>query len=156
MIIRAMNFFRIIILLVMISCSNIIMANESQIKFYEDYPIHYSKNNFINIVDSLNLKPLNIDTCNINEIIFLIRVYNTIGNYIVYLHENKSMMSFVDYFLSNYSEEVVIRLSASLSRGFGYYSKEYDIYIGGSHLNDRSFFIIKELDKLKDKDNISN
>lgn len=83
---------------------------------------------------SLNLSE---DTISIELAIDMVRICNTIA-YSKTLNANELYYNFVKYFYTECIDIVAKKIEAIPSRGLSYYSKKYNLYIGGSiHMNSK-------------------
>jgi hypothetical protein len=84
----------------------------------------------LKVYESIKLLELN-DTVNLNiqDIILWVRIYNTIS-FNQKSGEKLEYMNFVQLFNLN-KNCVIQKLSAKISKGMGFYSKKYNIYLGG-------------------------
>ena len=78
-----------------------------------------------------------------DEYIDIVRIYNTIS--LNRLRERDNIFKeFDDIFSKTYLNNIVNIFDAKLSRGLGFYSKKYDIDIGGAAPNKNSIFKLEE------------
>jgi hypothetical protein len=78
----------------------------------------------------------------IDEYIDIVRAYNTIG--LNRLREKDSVfVKYDELFLKNHLSDVAKLFEATISKGMGFYSKKYDLDIGGAAPNANSFFKIE-------------
>jgi hypothetical protein len=74
------------------------------------------------------------DSATIQDFIEFIRLHNTIE--INNLENRKPYSVFKELFTTKYLELTIAKLEATLSKGMSYYSRKYDLYIGGKpHVN---------------------
>lgn len=80
-------------------------------------------------------------TMNLAETITMVRLFNTI---LVNYPESSEepMKSFRELFWKNYLLQSVSLLNASVTKGMGYYAKEYDLYIGGPDVTSSRFIVL--------------
>ena len=101
-------------------------------------PIAYE--DFEKSVDRLNALYSNNHIRSKEDFILSVRVYNTLTmNHMV--NDNEKHKQFCDFFTKKL-ERTIRALRASISKGMGYYSKKYNIYLGG-HPDANSMFCLK-------------
>jgi len=76
----------------------------------------------------------------ISQMINVVRLYNTIiAN--PAMQTDVSNSEFIDLCIDRYLNKIIIGVDAKLTKGMGYYSKKYNLYLGGQ-LNYNSLFTI--------------
>lgn len=112
--------------------------NNQQMKAFENIGIPISKKSFDSSVTrciSLLKRENNI---NKDDFVTMIRLFNTIE----ILHSSDlTYVKFRDLFFPNYIPKASKAINATLSKGMCYYSKEFNIYIGGKPHQNSQFFI---------------
>ena len=83
------------------------------------------------------------DNLKIQDFIIIARIYNTIE--MNNLNDTKeSYKIFINKFTSKYLNLVIKGLEATLTKGMCYYSKKYDLFIGGEPHNNSMYRIIQD------------
>lgn len=91
------------------------------------------------------------DTLTINEAIILVKIQNTLPTGIEKYFKNSKEFKrrlpiyrrFDSCFKIHFIEKTINLLNAKLTTGLGYYSKKYDILLGGTLNNRNSLYYIK-------------
>ena len=83
------------------------------------------------------------DTMNIDDAIDMVRLFNTISHN-EDLQKNENNKSYLKLFFGHYSEASAKLLKALPTKGMAYYSKDFDIYIGGPPHSNSMYNIIKD------------
>jgi hypothetical protein len=92
--------------------------------------IHIKKTDFDMSVDKINVLYSDNKMSAKDDFILSVRIYNTlVMNYMTDSDDRYKI--FYDFFSRQYLEKTLTELDASLSRGMAFYSKKYNIYIGG-------------------------
>ena len=72
-----------------------------------------------------------------------VRFYNSLTHDVV-LPRNSNLKIYTQLFFEKYSEQAVQKLKGVLTKGMAYYSKEYDLYIGGPRHTNSQYYIIDQ------------
>lgn len=98
------------------------------------------------------------DSLSVGEAITLIRIENTLSygvdKYIGKREFNirkKKYLSFDSCFKIYFIKKVINKIEAKLGYGLGYYSKKYDILLGGNMTDSKSRYYIKKIKKIPKK-----
>jgi hypothetical protein len=104
-------------------------------KLCYDSLMKFPKSNFDSLLDyCLNFQKKSLDSISNEELILLTRLANTITYYQLG-GSSESSKIFSAQFNSYFLPAIINRLEFSLSKGMQFYSKKYDLYIGGSDTN---------------------
>jgi hypothetical protein len=94
------------------------------------------------IFEEDNIRPSNLD---IDLCIKLVRIKNTIGVYNLY-QSDAAFLKFDSFFTKEIVQEIVIKLEMSESRGLGFFSKKYNVLLGGDPIiGTNSYFKLASL-----------
>jgi hypothetical protein len=103
--------------------------------------IPLSQVEFNNSVDRINELYSSGNISLKRDFILSVRIYNTITLDRM-INENERYKLFYDNFTTEYFPKTVEKLKASLSKGMTFYSKKYDLYIGGQRHANSAFCLM--------------
>lgn len=86
---------------------------------------------------------LSNDTMKLEDAVDMVRIYNTISHNVSLLKEDNNS-KYVKLFFGKHSEEASHLLKALPTKGMAYYSKDYDLYIGGPPHTNSKYEIVEE------------
>jgi len=101
-----------------------------------------AKSEFDKSVDELNKLYTNNASLKRSDYILSVRIYNTIAmNNLI--NANSEYKTFYEFFSRKYLGQTARALHAKMAKGFCFYSKKYDLFIGGEpHAN--SIFCVQK------------
>lgn len=86
----------------------------------------------------------NNDTLSFEDIVIMIRLYNTITHDTLLNKSDGNYAGFTKVFMLQFAEVAAKRIEAYPTKGMAYYSKKYDLYIGGPpHANSQYYITDK-------------
>lgn len=123
-------------------CSFVVLAS-TETWAQECIGIAIDKAEFDKAVDRINELYEKGDISKVEDFLLSARLYNTLGKNSL-VHQDKRYESLRQQFEQKYLRKIVKKLDATISVGMGFYSKKYDIYIGGAQLpHKNSMFCIR-------------
>jgi len=137
---KCLLFVFVMNLLTFESCNG---QNHQKVKNSNNIGIPILKRSFDSLVGkSVSLLEGKTETIDRDDFITMIRLYNTI----TVLHlSDKKYTQFINLFVPDNLGKAAKVINATISKGMSYYSKEFDLYIGGKPHHNSQFCITTEL-----------